>query len=115
MLATNSGSVDQELRLRNEYLVTENRILKNKIKGRLQLMDPERISLAEIGLRLGRKALKEVAQSVRPETILGWHRRFVAKKFDGSKNRSPAGRPNTDNSIEELILKMARENRSWKE
>ena len=52
MLATNSGSVDQELRLRNEYLVTENRILKNQIKGRLQLTDPERISLTEIGQRL---------------------------------------------------------------
>ncbi len=113
MLATISGSVDQELLLRNEYLVTENRILKNQIKGRLQLTDPERISLAEIGQRLGRKALEEVAQIVRPETILGWHRRLVAKKFDGSKNRSPAGRPNTDNSIEKLILKMARENRSW--
>ena len=113
MLATISGSVDQELLLRNEYLVTENQILKNQITGRLQLTDPERISLAEIGQRLGRKALEEVAQSVRPETILGWHRRLVSKKFDGSKNRSPAGRLNTDNSLEELILKMARENRSW--
>ena len=46
MLAYISGSVDQELLLRNEYLVTENRILKNQIKGRLQLTDPERISLA---------------------------------------------------------------------
>ena len=60
MLATISGSVDQELLLRNEYLVTENRILKNQIKGRLQLTDPERIRLAEIGQRLGRKALEEV-------------------------------------------------------
>ena len=95
MLATLSGSVDQQLLLRNEYLVTENRILKNQIKRRLQLTDPERISLAEIGQRLGRKALEEVARIVRPETILGWHRRLIAKKFDGSKKRSPAGRPNT--------------------
>ena len=69
--------------------------------------------MAEIGQRLGRKALEQVAQIIRPETILGWYRRLVAKKFDGSKNRSPVGRPNTDSSIEELILKMARENRSW--
>ena len=85
MRATLSGSVDQELLLRNEYLLTENRILKNQIKGRLQLTDPDRISLAGIGQRLGRKALEEVAQIVRPETILGWHRRLVTKKFDGSK------------------------------
>ena len=43
MLATLSGSVDQELLLRNEYLVAENRILKNQIKKRLRLTDPEGI------------------------------------------------------------------------
>ena len=65
MLADITGSVDQELLLRNEYLATENRILKNQIKGRLRLTDPERINLAETGKRLGRKALKEVAHIVR--------------------------------------------------
>ena len=69
--------------------------------------------MAELGKRLGRKALEEVAQIVRPETILGWHRRLIAKKFDGSNERSSPGRPHTDKAIEELILKMARENRSW--
>jgi len=56
--------VDQELLLRNEYLVAENRILRNQIKGRLRLSDPERIQLADIGKRLGRKALQEIAQIV---------------------------------------------------
>ncbi len=70
ILAYISGSVDQELLLRNEYLATENRILRNQIVGRLQLNDSDRITLAEIGKRLGRNALEEVAQIVRPETIL---------------------------------------------
>ena len=48
-----TGSVEQELLLRNEYLATENRILKNQIKGRLRLTDPERIGLAQVGKRLG--------------------------------------------------------------
>jgi len=87
LLAYITGSVDQELLLRNEYLGMENRILRNQIQGRLRLTDPERISLAEIGKRLGRKALEEVAQIVRPETILGWHRKLIAKKFDGSNSR----------------------------
>ena len=113
MLAYISGSVDQELLLRNEYLVKENQILKNQIKGRLQLTDPERISLAEIGQRLGRKALEEVAQIVRPETILGWHRKLVAMKFDGSKGRSSVGRALTAQAIEEMVLKFAQDNRSW--
>jgi hypothetical protein len=88
MLAYISGSVDEELLLRNEYLATENRILKRQIKGRLRLTDPERISLAEIGKRLGRKALEEVAQIARPATVLGWHRKLIAKKFDGSMRRT---------------------------
>ena len=71
LLAYITGAVDQELLLRNEFLLTENRILKNQIKGRLQLMDLERISLAEIAKRLGRMGLEEVAQMVRPETIWG--------------------------------------------
>jgi putative transposase len=113
MLAYISGSVDEELLLQNEYLAAENRILKNQIKGRLQLTDAERINLAEIGRRLGRKALEEVAQIVRPETILGWHRKLIAMKFDGSKNRSAVGRAPTASVVEELVLQFARENRSW--
>ena len=95
LLSYITGSVDQELLLRNEYLVAENRILRNQLPGRLQLNDSERKSLAEIGARLGRKALAEVASVVKPETILAWHRRLVAKKFDGSKQRSRAGRLTT--------------------
>lgn len=113
LLASITGSVDQEPLLRNEYLATENRILRNQLKGRLRLTDDERISLAKIGKRLGRKALSEVAQIVRPETILAWHRKLVAKKFDGAKNRSALGRPPTPKSVEDLVLQMARENRSW--
>lgn len=109
-----TGSVDQELLLLNEYLATENRILRNQIKGRLRLADPERISLAESGKRLGRKALAEVAQIVRPETILGWHRKLIARKFDGSKSRPAGGaRAGMGQSVEDLVLQMARENRSW--
>ena len=62
--------------------------------------------------QLGRRALEEVAQIVRPETILAWHRRLIAKKFDGSKNRSP-GKGTTRDQIDALVLRMARENRTW--
>ena len=80
-----TGTVDQELLLRNEYLTAENRILKSQIKGRLLLCDIDRATLAEIGHRLGRKALADVANAAKPDTILGWYRRLVACKFDGSK------------------------------
>src|ERR1700720_1441061 len=113
LLAYITGSVDQELVLRNEYLVTENRVLRDQIQGRLRLTNAQRMSLAEVGKRLGRKALEEVAQIVRPETILEWHRKLIAHKFDGSKKRSAMGRAPTSQVIEDLVLRLARDNRSW--
>jgi putative transposase len=93
LLAYITGSVDQELLLRNEYLVTENRILRNQVKGRVHLSDGERKTLAEIGKKLGKQALEQVATLVKPDTILPWHRTLVAKKFDGSRQRKTLGRP----------------------
>ena len=61
ILAYITGTVDQELLLRNEFLAAENRILRARIKGRVQLTDPERKTLAEIAKRLGRHALEELA------------------------------------------------------
>jgi len=103
MLAYITGSVDQELLSRNEYLVAENRILRNQFHGGLRLTDGERRTLAEIGKQLGKRALEEVASIVRPETILGWHRKLVARKFDGSMNCAYPGRPRVDEEIEELL------------
>src|SRR5205807_2925562 len=104
LLAYITGTVDQELLLRNEYLVTENRILRSQIKGRLRLSDGERMALAEIGQKLGKQALKEVAKIVKPDTILGWHRQLVAQKFDGSQQRRSPGRPKIDPELEALIV-----------
>jgi hypothetical protein len=87
LLAYVTGSVNQELLLRNEYLAAENRILRAKLPSRLRLCNPERATLAEIGKRPGRKALREVACVAKPDTILAWYRRLVAQKFDGSKHR----------------------------
>jgi Homeodomain-like domain len=113
LLAYITGTVDQELLLRNEYLVAENRILKAQIKARLRLSDAERTTLAEIGHRLGRQALEEVAAAAKPDTILGWYRKLIANKFDGSKARRTQGRPRIDEEMESLVVGMAKENPSW--
>ena len=113
LLAYITGSVDQELLLRNEYLVTENRILRQQIAGRIRLTDAERTTLAEIGKKLGKQVLAEVAHIVTPDTILAWHRKLVAKKFDGSRQRKAPGRPPIDAALEALVVRMAQENRSW--
>jgi transposase len=108
-----TGAVDQELLLRNEYWVTETRILRHQIQGRVCLSDEERKALVKIGQKLGKQALAAVATSVTPHTILAWHRKLVAQKFDGSRQRKAAGRPKIDEELEALVVRLARKNRSW--
>ncbi len=92
LVAYVTGTVDQELLLRNEYLTAENRILRGQVKDRLVLSEGEKATLAEIAHRLGRKALEDMAATAKPETILGWYRKLIANKFDGSKSRRSVGR-----------------------
>jgi hypothetical protein len=113
LLASIMGSVDEELLLRNECLVTENRILCQQIPGRVRLSDGERKTLAEIGKQLGRQALAEVATIVKPDTILGWHRTLVVQPSDSSQPRKALGRPRIDQELEALVVRMAHENRRW--
>jgi putative transposase len=113
LLAYVTGTVNHELLLRNEYLAAENRILRGQIKGRLLLSEGEKAMLAEIGHRLGRTALEGVATTAKPDTILGWYRKLVANKSDGSKFRRSVGRPKLDEETERLVMQMARENPSW--
>ncbi len=72
LLAYVTGLVNQKLLLQNEYLAAENRILRAHLPARMPLSDPQRSSLAEIGRRLGRTALQEVACVAKPDTILAW-------------------------------------------
>src|SRR5438045_6178073 len=85
LLAYVSGMVNQQLLLQNEYLIAENRILRSHLPARVRLSDLQRATLAQIAKRMGRRALEEVASIARPETILGWYRKLIAQKFDGSK------------------------------
>jgi len=48
-----------------------------------------------------------------PDTILGWYRRLIANKFDGSRFRKRVGRPRIAEEIERLVVRMANENPSW--
>jgi len=57
------------------------------------LTDAQRSTLADIGKRLGRQPLEPIASVAKPDTILGWYRKLIARKFDGSKHRSYTARP----------------------
>jgi len=96
-----------------DYLREENRVLREQLGGRrLRLNDDQRRRLAARAKGLGRKLLAEVATIVTPETLLGWHRKLIAQKYDGSGKRTP-GRPRTAGEIEALVVRMAEENRDW--
>jgi putative transposase len=72
LLAFLTGLVTQELLLRNDYLVAENRILRAHLPARFRLSDAERSTLAKIAKRLGRKALHDIARIAKPDTLLAW-------------------------------------------
>ena len=95
------------------YIQEENKILKSKLKGkRIRFTDDERRRLAVKGKALGSRVLREVASIVTPNTILAWHRKLIARKYDGSAKRGP-GRPRVAEEIPELTVRMARENPGW--
>ena len=91
-------------------MAAENRVLKARLQPGWQLSDGERATLAEIGKRLGRKGLEQVARLARPDTILAWYRQLLAEKFDGCKKRRSPGWTRTRPEIEDLVVRLARKN-----
>src|SRR5215510_16294828 len=85
-----------------EYLVEENRILREQIGNRrFRFTDNQRRRLAAKAKRVGRKVLEEIATIVTPATLLAWHRKLIAQKYDGSACRAP-GRSRTSTVIPNL-------------
>src|SRR5579863_2997877 len=95
-----------------EYLREENRVLVEKLGGKVRLTDADRRRLARLGKLIGRRALSDVASVATPDTILRWYRELVAKKYDGSQRRGP-GRPRTAAEIVRLLVEMATQNTTW--
>ncbi|MCZ6652290.1 MAG: hypothetical protein O7D91_04605 [Planctomycetota bacterium] len=96
-----------------EYLEEENLVLRELLGDKRQrLNDDQRRRLAAKGKRLGRKLLSTCCRIVTPDTILRWHRKLIAMKYDGSANRGP-GRPRVPDLIRGLVVRMASENRTW--
>lgn len=97
-----------------EYLKEENKILREKLgKKRIISNDFQRRRLAIKGKALGRWLLKDACYVFSPDTILKWHRRLVAQKYDGSKHRRKPGRPRIARVLDDLIIRIASENHSW--
>jgi len=108
-----SGVMNERQSLLIDYLREENRVLREQLGDkRLRFTDDQRRRLAAKAKGLGRKVLAELGTIVTPETLLAWHRRLIAQKYDGSTRRGP-GRPRKAAEIERLVVRMAKENRTW--
>ena len=108
-----AGWMNQHQQQVVEYLLEENRALRQQMGSRrMRFNDDQRRRLAVRAKKLGRRVLKELATIVTPETLLAWHRKLIAEKYDGSASRMP-GRPRIVAEVEALVVRMAEENRDY--
>ncbi|MFC1764565.1 integrase core domain-containing protein [Planctomycetota bacterium] len=109
-----AGWINRQQQDKIDYLMEENKILREKLgKKRILLNNKQRLRLAIKGKKLGRKLLGDISCIFSPDTILLWHRKLVAQKYDGSKHRRKPGRPPIERSVEDMIVQIASENPSW--
>src|SRR3954452_2576907 len=108
-----AGWMNQRQQHAIDYLREENQVLREQWgERRLRFSDDQRRRLAAKAQGLGRKLLAEIVTVVTPQTLLAWHRKLIAQKYDGSTQRGP-GRPRTVPDIEALVVRLAQENRGW--
>ena len=111
-----AGWINKEQQHMIEYLKEENNILKSELltatgKKRIILNDSQRRRLAILAKKVGRKALSDICGVFSPDTLLLWHRRLVAKKYDGSVSRGKGGRPPISDYLKQIIIDMAKDNK----
>ncbi len=116
LVAMLAGWLNQQQQEALEYLKEENKILRDELlkatgKKRIILNDSQRRRLAILAKKLGRKTLSDICNAFSPDTILMWHRKLVARKYDGSKNRGKGGRPRISDYIKQYIIDMAQDNK----
>ncbi len=113
ILVSLAGWMNREQQHVIEYLQEEIRVLKEQQgEGRPKFTDEQR-RLARKAKRIGFGRLSDIANLVTPQTLLKWHRRLVARKYDSSGKRRKVGRPPTRDEIRQIVVKMAEENRGW--
>jgi putative transposase len=112
MLLIVTGWLERREREALAYLMEENRLLRRQLGGRrLRLTDDDRRRLAVRAFRVGRRALREVATVVTPDTLLRWHRQLVVRKWTYATPRS--SRRGVLAEIRRLVVRMANENVTW--
>lgn len=117
-LFTTSRRSDQQKDLEILLLRQQLRILQRHHPGTPRISRWEKLGLAVLAAKftgVGRGAktkLDQVLLLFKPDTVLRWHRDLVRRKWTFG-NRPSTGRPLTSPELQELLLRLARENPSW--
>jgi putative transposase len=88
----------------------ENAVLRRHV-GRARYQPADRAWFAALARLVPRRRWAEVFP-LTPATLLAWHCRLAARKYDTSKRRKP-GRPPTVSGIARLVVRLAKENPLW--
>src|ERR1700681_1916615 len=90
LLMVVSGWVHRRQLIVIEFLQAENRLLREKLGSkRIRVTDAERALLARRAAPVGRRALLKLDTIVSPDTLLRWHRRLVAERWNFAHRRGP--------------------------
>jgi putative transposase len=94
VLVAVAGWMNQHQQWTIEYLREENRVLREQLGHRRSRFNDDHWELivAARAKGLGRKLLAEIATLVTPDTLLAWHRKLIAQKYDGHDKRGPGRR-----------------------
>src|SRR5438445_5485832 len=86
------------------------RVVRRQVK-RPQLDVADRAIMAALSHRVSRAAW--IGMLAQPETVLGWHRQLVRRKWAAFARRRGPGRPGLDSELQKLILEMAKDKPKW--
>jgi hypothetical protein len=113
LLAVPSVLLRTELAKDAELLVLrhENAVLRRQLAAPVRYEPADRFWFAALSRLIDRHRWRAVF-AVTPGTLLAWHRRFVARKWDHTAHRR-TGRPPTRTAIKALVLRLAKENPRW--
>ena len=116
LLSMLAGWINRQQQEAINYLLEENRILKDKYlaetgRKRIILNDRQRRRLAVLAKRVGRKMLFDISDIFSPDTLLTWYRKLVAAKYDGSKTRSKYGRRTIPDKVRQQIIDIAKDHK----
>ncbi|GDY39432.1 hypothetical protein SANT12839_003140 [Streptomyces antimycoticus] len=90
----------------------ENAVLRRQLTRPVRYEHADRLWFAALSSLIPRRRWAQVFP-VTPATLLAWHRRLIARKWDYSKRRRRPGRPSTAGDVKALVLRLARENPRW--